>query len=506
MSMDTLARDDSPLSLDAFLRQPPRDASSNGYLERQQARESNARSYPRRIPLALQQGKGIYVRDTAGQIFIDCLAGAGALALGHHHAAPIAAIRAALDAGLPLQTLDLTTPIKDRFVETLFAALPCQLGRNGRIHFCGPTGADGVEAAIKLAKTATGRHGVFAFSGAYHGMTHGTLGISGNHGPKAQLGALGGGVQFLPYPYTYRCPFGLGGEAGVDASLNLLDHLLDDPESGVLKPAAVVVEVVQGEGGVIPAPLRWLRGLREITRRHGVVLILDEVQTGLGRTGAMFAFEHASIEPDAIVLSKAIGGGLPLSVVIYNEALDQWAPGAHAGTFRGNQLAMAAGTATIDVVLREGLAAHAARMGERLLAALGIAQQEMPWVGDVRGCGLMLGIEIVDECGTPNALGSRPGDRARALQIQRRALESGLIIELGGRHGAVLRLLPPLIISPVEVDVVAERLLCSLRGDACNTRSRRACGSLMSPVARSDRAVAATAGASAPGAPQEPLK
>jgi diaminobutyrate-2-oxoglutarate transaminase len=440
-----------------FLRQGPVTLDSDALLQRQAARESNARSYPRRIPLALQQAHGIYLRDTRGQVFMDCLAGAGTLALGHNHPCAIDAMRRTLDAALPLHTLDLTTPVKDAFVEALFSSLPHDFARRGRIQFCGPTGADAIEAALKLAKTATGRDGVFAFSGAYHGMTHGALSVTGNLAPKRAIGSLMPNVHFLPYPYAYRCPFGLGAEAGVDAGLNYIERLLADPESGVLPPAAVLVEVVQGEGGVIPAPARWLQRLRSITRRHGAVMIIDEVQTGIGRTGSLYAFEQAGIEPDVLVLSKAIGGGLPLSVIVYDEALDTWAPGAHAGTFRGNQLAMAAGTATLQEVQQQNLAAHSVAMGQRLIRALGELQCLHDCIGDVRGRGLMIGVEIVDEQQEADSLGSRPADGRLALAIQQQCLRSGIVVELGGRHGAVLRFLPPLIITKEEIDVLAER-------------------------------------------------
>lgn len=441
--------------LASFTGQPLRQLDRNEILERQALRESNARSYPRRLPLALAEGRGIYLRDTAGQLYIDCLAAAGTLALGHHHAAIAAAIQRALAEGLPLQTLDLATPVKDRFVSVLFDLLPGTIAGRAKIQFCGPSGADAVEAAIKLAKTATGRHSVIAFSGAYHGMTQGALSLMGNLEPKQPLGPLLPGVQFLPFPQLKRCPLGLGGEAGIDANLKLLDTLLTDPESGVTKPAAVIVEAVQGEAGALPAPVRWLRGLRAVTRRHGIALILDEVQAGMGRTGKCFAFEHAGIEPDVIVLSKAIGGGLPLSVLIYDEALDTWQPGAHAGTFRGNQFAMAAGTAMMEILRGERLGAHAESMGNRLCAAL--AGLDSPLVGEVRGQGLMLGVEIVDPKGELDALGNRPLDGARARALQRACLQRGLILEVGGRHSATLRFLPPLIIRAEEVDVVAER-------------------------------------------------
>lgn len=432
---------------------------STPVLERQARQESNARSYPRRIPLELRRAHGLYVQDSRGQVFIDCLAGAGTLALGHNHPVVTQAIREALDSGLPLHTLDLTTPVKDAFVQEVFSCLPSELAKQARIQFCGPTGADAVEAALKLTRTATGRQNVLAFQGAYHGMTLGTLSISGNLGPKNALGSLLAGTQMLPYPHDYRCPLGVGGEAGVDQNLHYLEHLLRDPESGITQPAALILEAIQGEGGVIPAPLRWLQGLRRITQAQGIPLILDEIQCGIGRTGKMFAFEHADITPDVVTLSKAIGGGLPLSVVIYREELDQWRPGAHAGTFRGNQLAMAAGTATLRFIRQEGLPAHAEAMGARLRRHLQELQGRFAWIGDVRGRGLMLGMEIVDLGAEPEGQQQRlPADGMLAKRFQQACLQRGLILELGGRYGATVRLLPPLIINEVEVDHVAEIL------------------------------------------------
>ncbi|MGB4996601.1 MAG: diaminobutyrate--2-oxoglutarate transaminase family protein, partial [Nitrospira sp.] len=350
---------------------PPRELSlANPYLERQAARESNARSYPRRLPLALSKGKGIYVQDTDGRTYIDCLACAGALALGHNHPVVVEAINRMLRDGLPFQTLDLTTPVKDGFVGMLFDCLPPAFADGAKIQFCGPSGADAVEAAIKLVKIARERRTILAFHGAYHGMTHGTLGLTGHLAPKQALSGLMPDVHFLPFPYEYRCPFGVGGEEGSRLSAAYIERLLDDPNSGVVEPAAMILEVVQGEGGVIPAAKSWLQEIRRMTDERGIPLIVDEVQTGLGRTGKLFAFEHADIVPDVVVLSKAIGGGLPLSVVVYRPELDQWTAGAHAGTFRGNQLAMATGLATMEFITAERIDEHAVRMGERLLTCL----------------------------------------------------------------------------------------------------------------------------------------
>ncbi|MCR3864285.1 diaminobutyrate--2-oxoglutarate transaminase family protein, partial [Pseudomonas aeruginosa] len=332
MHVATSVIEDQPLRATPAEGETLYEFSQSPLLERQSRQESNARSYPRRIPLALKKARGLLVEDVEGRTFIDCLAGAGTLALGHNHPVVIEAIRQVLADELPLHTLDLTTPVKDQFVQDLFGLLPPALAAEAKIQFCGPTGTDAVEAALKLVRTATGRSTILSFQGGYHGMSQGALGLMGNLGPKKPLGAvLSTGVQFLPYPYDYRCPFGLGGEAGVKANLHYLENLLNDPEGGVQLPAAVIVEVVQGEGGVVPADLDWLRGLRRITEQAGVALIVDEIQSGFARTGRMFAFEHAGIVPDVVVLSKAIGGSLPLAVVVYREWLDKWQPGAHAG-------------------------------------------------------------------------------------------------------------------------------------------------------------------------------
>jgi diaminobutyrate-2-oxoglutarate transaminase len=275
----------------------PYELGDHELLERQRARESNARSYPRKLPVALARGRGVYVEDVAGRIFLDCLSAAGTLALGHNHPVIREAIERALRDEVPLQTLDLTTPVKDRFVQDLFSVLPSEFAARAKIQFCGPAGTDAVEAAIKLVKTARGRSTMLSFHGGYHGMSTGALSLMGNLGPKRDLGGLMPDVQFLPYPYDYRCPFGIGGEAGLTAGLRYIQTILTDPESGVRPAAGMILEAVQGEGGVIPASPRWLAELRQLTRAAEVPLILDEVQTGLGRTGKMFAFEHAGMRP-----------------------------------------------------------------------------------------------------------------------------------------------------------------------------------------------------------------
>jgi diaminobutyrate-2-oxoglutarate transaminase len=420
--------------------------------------ESSARTYAAHFPRLFTVARGVRVFDSEGHEYIDCLSNAGTLALGHNHPEVKAAVCGFLDSDHLQQALDLATPAKYAFVQELFSLLPQPLRESAKIQFCGPSGADAVEAAFKLTRHHTGRTGILAFHGAYHGMTAGALAAMGNLHPKSNL-ALSG-VQFLPFPYTFRCPFGTDGSRTEELSLQYIRNVLTDPESGVTKPAAIIVEVVQGEGGCIPASARWLRELREITRQQDVALIVDEVQTGLGRTGHIFAIEHAGIVPDVLVLSKAIGGGYPMSVIVYQKRLDTWRSGMHAGTFRGNQIAMVAGRTTMQVIKRDGIAAQAAHHGELLRLELQKLAREFPFLGEVRGRGLMLGVEVVRANGGAHPA---PGDGALATAIKQRCFENGLIIETGGRHGAVLRFLPPLTISESELGAVLDRFASALR-------------------------------------------
>jgi len=441
------------------------------FQEHQQNRESNARTYARRLGLAFTEAKGVLVRCADGRQYYDCLAAAGTLVLGHNHPVVLEAVQQAMNSSLPMQTLDITTPVKHQFVDDLFASLPEPFASRGRIQFCGPSGADANEAAIKLVKTATGRHGMVSFHGGYHGMTNGTLALTGNLGPREPASGLMGGVQFLPFPQNYRCPFGVGGgEASHRVASHYLEFVLSDPESGV-SPAGLILEVVQGEGGVNPAPDEWLREVRRVTRERNVPLIIDEVQTGWGRTGQLYAFMQAGITPDVLVLSKAIGGGLPLSVVIYDQSLDNWQPGAHAGTFRGNQWAMAAGTATLNYILANDIPSHAEKMGQRLASHLRQIQAEFPCIGDVRGRGLMLGVEFVDHQYGKTWMGAPMPDTSLARRVQQECLRHGLIIELGGRFGAVARFLPPLIVTPEDVDAIADLFAKAVRSAVLNQKA-----------------------------------
>ncbi len=436
--------------------------SSTAILDRQRDRESAARSYARHLPIVPVRAEGMTIYGADGRAYLDCLSGAGVLALGHNHPVAVAAIRRVLDSGAPLHVLDLATPIKDEFTETLLGILPPDLARDARIHFCGPSGADAVEAAIKLARIATGNTGLIAFTGAYHGMTAGALAATGNNAIRTPTRVNDAGVTRLPYPQSYRCPYGVGGAEGARIATEQLRRLLDDPGSGLTPPAALIVEPVQGEGGVIPAPDEWLSAVRAQSAAHGIPLIADEVQTGLARTGELWGVDHAGVTPDVMVLSKAIGGGLPLAVIAYRSSLDLWAEGAHTGTFRGQQLAMAAGTATIRYVMEHDLSTRARKSGEEIRTAFERAADELLAIGEVRGRGLMLGVELVEPDGAPDALGARPAAPELAHAVRGAALSRGVLVELGGRHGSVLRLLPPLTITDLEAEQVVSLLIDSI--------------------------------------------
>ncbi|MGR4850837.1 aminotransferase class III-fold pyridoxal phosphate-dependent enzyme [Streptomyces sp. LARHCF252] len=479
---------------------PGTRVAQEGILRRQSARESAARTYARALPIVPVRARGLTIEGADGRRYLDCLSGAGALALGHNHPVVLEAIRKVLDSGAPLNVLDLATPVKDAFITELFHTLPPGLAERARVRFCGPAGSDAVETACELVRAATGRTGLIAFTGACHGRTAGP--------PDAPTVAHDGRVTCLPYPQDYRCPFGVGGAAGADLAARWTESVLDDPGSGTSLPAGMIVEPVQGEGGVIPAPDAWLRRMRQLTADRSVPLIADEIQTGVGRTGAFWAVEHSGVTPDVMVLSKAIGGSLPLAVVVHHADLDTGEPGAPTGAFRGNQLAMAAGTATLAHVRQNRLAERAATLGARMLSQLQGLIREFPCVGDVRGRGLVIGVEFVDPEGKtggdgriPEAAAGGDGvgggtgarcrddaveaftvsgasvmpDRARrplpaspelAAVVQRECLRRGLIVGLGGRQASVVRLLPPLTLTDEQAAAVLDRLADAVRAAA----------------------------------------
>jgi diaminobutyrate-2-oxoglutarate transaminase len=424
--------------------------SSRKLLDLQEHRESNARSYPRRLPIAIRSAHGALIEDMDGNTFLDFLGGAGVAVIGHNHPKVVRAIKDQVDD--LSNALDFPTPTKEAFTTELFSILPPSLQDCMKVHFCGPTGSDAVEAAIKLCKYYSGRHGVVAFQGSYHGMTGVATSLSSEKALKEIIRPPAPDVSFAPYPYLYRCPSFLALELYVETCLESFRNIFTDTHSGVATPAAVILEAIQGEGGTIVAPRQFLTEVRRITSEHKVPLIVDEIQSGMGRTGKWFAFDHHGILPDVITLSKGIGGGLPLSVILYRKEMDVWSPGSHIGTFRGCQLAMAAGLATIQVIKEENLLDRAAVMGARLLQVIRSLAGQFTCVGDVRGLGMMAGMEIVKD---RTAKESWP-EMAKEIQVQ--ALQRGLMVELGGRRDSVVRLLPPINIEPEQIECAGEIL------------------------------------------------
>jgi diaminobutyrate-2-oxoglutarate transaminase len=308
-----------------------------------------------------------------------------------------------------------------------------------KIHFCGPTGSDAVEAAVKLCKKATGRGGVVAFQGSYHGSTQGAMSLTSETHPKEGLANLLPGIHFAPYAYCHRCPLGLSPDTCATNCAQLLANTLHDTHGGVPRPAAIIMELVQGEGGSIPAPADFVHRVAAVARELDIPLIVDEVQTGCGRTGTWYAFEQYGIEPDVIIASKGLSGlGLPVSVILYRSRLDRWGPGSHIGTFRGNNLAFASGNAYLEVLRRDNLLDNVRAQGRHLLSALAGLGRSTSLISDVRGLGLILGMEMA----AYPAAGVSAGEVA--ARVQRAALQRGLILEIGGRDDRVVRILPPL--------------------------------------------------------------
>jgi len=436
-------------------------------LARQAERESNARTYPRKLPIAIAEAAGSYITDVDGNVFIDFLTGAGVLALGHNHPEVVEAVERQLRT--LCHGLDFPTEIKDEFTELQLSLLPEEARGRMKIQFCGPAGANAVDAALKLCKTATGRSEVIAFQGAFHGSTHSAMAVTGNVAQKEPVANFMHGVHFFPYPYTYRpsIPPAEGLTAG-QACAHYFETVLSDANGGITRPAATIMEIVQAEGGVIPAPTDFVQGVRRVTAELDIPLIVDEIQTGCGRTGTWYSFEQHGIVPDVILASKALGGiGMPIAIVFYDKRLDTWEPGAHTATFRGNQLAFAAGIAAVQIIQRDGVLENVQEQGAYVRRRLEQLAAEHDCIGEVRGLGLMLGVEIVDrQTGAPGSVLAR--------RIQRGALERGLIMELGGRDDGVIRFLPPLNVTRATVDQALDILEATFADVGDRTAARAA--------------------------------
>lgn len=415
----------------------PPGPKSKEILDYQFSHEGAAVSYSRGLPMALKRAKGATVEDVDGNIYLDFFGGAGVMNVGHAHPEVIKA------AGEQIQelthSLDIPNLPRRALVENLFSILPEGIDK---VFFGGPTGSDAVEAAVKLAKFNTKRAGLISFEGGYHGMTAGALSLTSGYPFKEGLSPGLPDVHFIPYAYCYRCAFNQRPGACEFECAQYLEHKLKDPHSGAGKPAAVIVEAVQGEGGSIVPPDEFLPKIREICSKYEILLIIDEIQAGFCRTGKMFAFEHTDTVPDIMTMSKALGGvGFPISCVAYKGKLDTWPPGKHIGTFRGNVVAYAAGNAALTFMKEQDLAVHASRLGEKMLSRLKDLEVNSEIIGDVRGKGLMLGVELVEDKAT-----KKPAPLL-ARDIRTFCHRRGLLIEIGGHYFNVARFLPPLVLT-----------------------------------------------------------
>jgi 4-aminobutyrate aminotransferase len=406
--------------------------------------------------LAIDHGTGSWLVTTDGERYLDYSSGIGVTNTGHAHPRVVAAIQAQAARLLHGQQNIVYHEPGLRLYERLAGLLP---GGPWQA-FLSNSGAEAVEAAVKLARVATNRPVIVAFRGGFHGRTAQTMALTtAKDVYRAAFEPLPGSVYHTPYPYCYRAA---GGPHDPEACtcdweehLDLLFHQAIDPA----RVAAFVVEPVLGEGGYVVPPRTFLPRLREIADRHGILLVADEIQTGFGRTGELFAVRHADVEPDILVVAKGIASGLPLSgIIARRELVERWPPGSHGGTYGGNVVSCAAALATLDVIEDEGLVANARARGAQLLAGLRELAARHPAVGDVRGLGLMAALEFV----RPGERDSRAPDAELTKRVQAEALERRLIVLTAGTYANVVRIIPPLVTTADEVElalgIVAESL------------------------------------------------
>lgn len=418
------------------IRQIPPGPRSRELLARQGEWESEAVVYPKYFPIAIDHARGSTIEDVDGNRFIDWVAGVCVLNLGHRHPRVEAALRRQVEK--VWHALEVPTEARIEFLEAFRSSLPGTLKNHARVLFT-VTGGDAIETAVNVAEFLTKRRGTVAFSGAYHGVHGGAANLTSGKRYHQTSAFHGGTVVRVPFPDPYR-PL-LDENGGSERTLAYLESLLSDPHSGVDELAAVLVEPILGEGGYIVPPNDFLPGLRELCDRHDLLLILDEVQTGMGRTGKMWAAEHAKVTPDILCSAKTLGGGLPLSVVAYRDDLSPpLTPGFHLGTYRGNPLALAAGTAVLKVLQEEDWVARTARRGPGLLERFREMAARHPSIGHVRGRGFMVGVEFVKD----TAAKTPWPERAKAMRHE--LFVRGVMMHTCGAYDHVLRFMAPLTI------------------------------------------------------------
>lgn len=398
-----------------------------------QTTESEVRSYSRSFPVTFSRAKGAVLTTEDGKEYVDFLAGAGTLNYGHNPDQLKQALIDYIAADGLTHGLDMQSVAKERFLRTFRDLILAPRGMGEfKVMFTGPTGTNAVEAALKLARKVKGRSNVISFTNGFHGVSGGALAATGNQHHRGGMGASLSDVTRMPFD-------GYLGE-GVDTT-EYLDRVLSDPSSGIDHPAAVIVETIQGEGGLNAASFEWLRNLERVCRRHDMLLIVDDIQSGCGRSGRFFSFEEVGIQPDIITLSKSLSGyGLPFAVTLFRPELDQWNPGEHNGTFRGNNHAFVTAAAAFETFWSDDhFAREVRRKADKLRAGLqAIIKAHGPNNLVLKGRGLMSGIECPD------------GELA--ADVTASAFEQGLVIETSGAHDQVVKCLVPLVITDAQLE------------------------------------------------------
>jgi len=410
--------------------------------------------WPRFTEIIAERGEGCYIFGQDGQTYLDFTSGIGVTNTGHCHPRVVEAVSTQAQKLLHGQANIVLHPPLLQLIAELRAVVPERLDG----FFFKNSGSEAVEASVKLARMATGRPNVIVFQGSFHGRSVGTMSMTTSKTVyRAGYQPLMSGVFVAPYPYTYR--YGWEPKYTVDWCLNELRYLLLS-QTAPGETAAVLIEPVLGEGGYVVPPPGFLDGVRKICDEHGILLIADEVQSGFGRTGRWFAHEHFEIVPDIMVIAKGVASGLPLAGVIARmDLMERWLPGSEGGTYGGNALACAAAVATIRVLREEGLVENAQARGVQLMSGLRHLQEQYPRIGDVRGLGLMVGVEFTDEQGQP--------DKTTTKALQKACLEERLLLLTCGTWDNTIRFIPPLVATTEQInDGLArfERALARVHG------------------------------------------
>jgi 4-aminobutyrate aminotransferase/(S)-3-amino-2-methylpropionate transaminase len=403
-------------------------------------------------PVEVESARGVRIQCGTGREYLDCFSGISVCNAGHGHPKVVAAAKAQMDKLIHCCTYVYYSPMAGQVAKALAEITPGRLQKS----FLANSGAEAIEGAMRLSKHFTGRNEFLALTHSFHGRTYATLSITGNSGRKLQGGPFMPGVTFAPAPYAYRCPFGSTTDAEcAERSAEQLAHAIKYQSSGNV--AAFIAEPVLGEGGIIVPHESYFRYVKEILDEHGILFMCDEVQTGFGRTGKLFAIEHYGVEPDIMTMAKGIADGFPLGAFTARpDVADAFTPGSHLSTFGGNPVSCAAAVANIEVIQTEGLVENAAARGAQFMQALKPLEDELTLVGEVRGRGLMIGIELIESAD------KSPAPKL-AQSVKAECREAGLLIGVGGSLGNVVRLQPPLVLTEGEAAEVIDKLTKILR-------------------------------------------